>query len=355
MSSKKKGELKAASKIIPPSPMEVMFENMNSGSMKAEIMRKLPDGSLESASAKQLGGLGTKSRVAYATQNLKTLSPEARLAWAIEMKEFANELYANNEIQSAMEKYVEALSASDFGAKENDEDESGTSQSKSICSIDRNDGNVDSLIIPCLSNLAACCIQMKDFAKALKFADSALELRPKCGKVLMRRGMSLVYVGEYDQGIDALEAAAAITSDDATSDNRSTLADPKDMCTMPISDSDRVRIPILIDRAVRGKEREIRTKEKQKVKLRKVFGGKQKEGNRSCGEEAKSKPRDAASLMRWMRRKEKGLDDDGDDGIFTWWVPWVFVVALGLMAMYQLKLERFNEQLEREHSGELGF
>ena len=161
----KKGDLKPAED-IPPSPMEVMFENMNSGPMKAEIMRKLPDGTLESASAKQLGGLSTKSRVAYATQNLKKLKPEERLAWALEMKEFANELYANNEIQSAMEKYVEALSASDFGKKaveqaESEDVSSDVSQEAQadLGSSASSEGNIDTLIIPCLSNLAACCIQ----------------------------------------------------------------------------------------------------------------------------------------------------------------------------------------------------
>ena len=168
--------------------------------------------------------------------------------------------------------------------------------------------------------------------------------------------MSLVYLGEYDMGITSLEAAAVIRSDDTT--EKITFNNPKDMCTMPISDSDRVRIPILIERAVRGKERDARAKEKQKVKLRKVFGGKRKERDSiSIGSPRgnENRYRDAASITQWMKKNEKYLEDDGNDGIFTWWIPWVFVVALGLMAVYQLRLERFNEQLEREHSGDLDF
>ena len=248
---------------IAPSPMEVMINAMNAGSetgMTCEIKRKLPDGSLADASPKQLGGLSTKSRVMYATQNLKSLTPEERLTWALEMKDYANELYANNEIQQAMEKYVEALSASDFGKKKH-----GVGATDEI-----EGGNVDSLMMPCLCNLAACCIQTRDFSKALKFADSALELRPNCGKALMRRGMSLTYVGEYEKGIASLQAASLITEDEKVGDNTSI----KTKKTMPVSDSDRHRIPILIDRAEKCLERSKRDEEKRKEKMRRVFGGK---------------------------------------------------------------------------------
>lgn len=354
---------------IPPSPMEVMFENMNSGSMKAEVMRKLPDGSLESASAKQLGGLSTKSRVAYATQNLKQLKPEERLAWAMEMKEYANELYANNEIQSAMEKYVEALSASDFGKKAVDraEDEDASSDAP-VADGDASvslEGNVDTLVIPCLTNLAACCIQIRDFPKALKFADSALELRPKCGKALMRRGMSLVYIGEYDTGITALEACAAITIDEnstaAAGDEQVKTTDPKIRSSMPISDSDRVRVPILIDRAERGKERDARNEEKQRAKMRRVFGKKGSGGGDGGGRVSKDPRADPTRLEegkgRKQVRKRRGSDagdDDDDEGLFAWWIPFAIVLALGLMGVYQLRAERFAQHEGQEREGELG-
>jgi tetratricopeptide (TPR) repeat protein len=275
--AKKPAGMKGEESAIPPSPMEVMLNAMNSGNgMSCEIKRKMPDGSLEDAGPKQLSGLSTKSRVAYATQNLKKLAPKERLAWAIEMKDYANELYANNDIQLAMEKYVEALSASDFGKKEGksgvEELQEGQSESEVFQAME--EGNIDSLVIPCLSNLSACCIQMRDFAKALKFADTALELRPKCGKALMRRGMSLVYIGDYTKGIIALQESAKITVDEnAIEAAEGRNADAKKRMIMPVSESDRQRIPILIDRAEKGIERDARTREKQKSKLQKVFGG----------------------------------------------------------------------------------
>lgn len=272
---------------IAPSPMEVMINAMNAGSetgMTCEIKRKLPDGSIVDAGPKALGGLSTKSRVAYATQNLKQMPPEERLTWALDMKDYANELYANNDIQLAMEKYVEALSASDFGAKmqKDEKKEMGDASANTLPSSsesvlpstateDRDGaGNVDSLILPCLCNLAACCIQIRDFSKALKFADSALELRPNCGKALMRRGMSLTYVGEYNAGIASLREAALI----ATADEEGTAAaEAKAKRTMPVSESDRQRIPILIDRAEKCLEREKRDDLKKREKMQRVFGG----------------------------------------------------------------------------------
>lgn len=276
---------------IAPSPMEVMINAMNAGSetgMTCEIKRKLPDGSIVDASPKQLGGLSTKSRVAYATQNLKQMPPEERLTWALEMKDYANELYANNDIQQAMEKYVEALSASDFGVKlqkEQEEGESVKSHESSASSSHTSEsvlpskategrdgtGNVDSLVLPCLCNLSACCIQIRDFSKALKFADSALELRPNCGKALMRRGMSLTYVGEYSAGVSALRKAALVTTADQGEEATARGVAKR---TMPVSESDRQRIPILIERAEKCLERERRDDLRRREKMQQVFGGK---------------------------------------------------------------------------------
>jgi tetratricopeptide (TPR) repeat protein len=52
------------------------------------------------------------------------------------------------------------------------------------------DNNVDTLVVPVLCNMAACCMQLKYFAKAAMFCDQALALRPLCAKALMRKGIN---------------------------------------------------------------------------------------------------------------------------------------------------------------------
>jgi hypothetical protein len=99
-------------------------------------------------------------------------------------------------VADAMNKYTEALTASDFS---------------------KASGNLDVLVIPVLCNLAACCIQIGDlvfkslfrtitvtfvspnrtfftsatteeYGKGVRFCDQALALKPDCGKAHMRRG-----------------------------------------------------------------------------------------------------------------------------------------------------------------------
>jgi len=248
-----------------PSPLEVMLASLNSGDMNVQVKRKMKDGSLADAQPSQLEGLNTKARIATAAQGLKHLPPEERTAWAIEMKDYANELYANNLIQDAMEKYVEALAASDFGKGNTAEESSnGTSSSQD---------NIDVLILPILCNLSACCIQIKDFAKGLKFADQALELRPNCGKALMRRGMCLLQHGEFTRAIECLEASTKITIESAKEQEGKEAVDKKLKHLMPVSDSDIKRIPILLDKANKSLEAENRCLAKRKQNLMKHFGG----------------------------------------------------------------------------------
>ena len=281
---------------LPPSPFEVMMQSMNEDKantgMSCHVKRKLPDGTMVDADPKALGSLGTKSRMMYAANNLKQMSPSERTTWALEMKEYANALYAEQSIPEAMEKYVEALAASNFGTimtpkvdppKEEAAAEAVVEADAGTADLDLtggkdskfSDNNVDTLIVPVLCNLAACCIQIKSFAKAMKFADAALELRPRCGKALMRRGMALVHAGENKKAIHALQVALEVVDGVIEVDASSEGVDVSDLRLQPcmaISDTDRLRIPVLIERAQKLQEKHEKQKTNQLKQMQKVFG-----------------------------------------------------------------------------------
>jgi len=236
--------------VNPPTPLDVMLEQMNAnapGGMTCTVKRRCTDGSLIDVSANQLSTLSTKSRVVTAAQGLKSLPAEERTAWAIEMKDYANELYANKQIRDAMERYVEALAASDFGDGANFHSDDGSD-------------NVNVLVMPILCNLAACCIELKEFGKALQFTEQALKLRPECGKALMRRGMSQLHKGEFKRAMADLNRALEITGEENPASQ-----------VLPVSAMDRQRIPILLHKAQMGLEAEAKAVARQKRNLEKHF------------------------------------------------------------------------------------
>ena len=92
--------------------------------------------------------------MATVAKALQNLPPEERTKWGIEVKEKGNALYARKEFKEAIEVYMESLAASNFDTNNN--------------SVSN---NVDSLVVPVLCNLAACCIHMEDWNKALEFCN----------------------------------------------------------------------------------------------------------------------------------------------------------------------------------------
>lgn len=165
-------------------PLEIMLEEMNKSGISCEITRKNKHGVLEPVKESEVKALTTKSQIATTANLLTRLTKEEKLVWALETKDEGNELYQQQEYVEAMKKYVECLTATDFGNKE---DQSNGSQKS----------NVDELVLPVLCNLAACCIQLQQWSKAVLFCQQALELRPNAIKALYRQGIAYVNVGEY--------------------------------------------------------------------------------------------------------------------------------------------------------------
>ena len=247
-----------------PTPLDVMLQQLNAncvGGMSVQVKRRCNDGSLIDASANQLSTLSTKSRVATAAQALKELPPAERTAWAIEMKDYANELYATNQTRDAMEKYVEALAASNFGADLPPllSSPAVSAAADSVEADSPENSNIDVLVIPILCNLASCCILLQEFSKAQAFADQALALRPLCGKALMRRGIALLQHGEYAKAATSLTRALELREDAPGA-------------VLVVSEGDRQRIPILLGRTQQGLEAEQKAVARQKRSLEKYFG-----------------------------------------------------------------------------------
>jgi len=292
--------------VVPRTPLDVLVQNMNANApsgMVCSVKRRCADGSLIDVSANQLSTLTTKSRVATAAQALKELSPKERTEWAIENKDYANELYANNLITEAMEKYVEALAATDFGKGENIHGDASSEE----------ENNVDILVIPILSNLAACCIQKKEFSKALQFTDQALKLRPNCGKALMRRGMAHLHFGEFKKAALDLNRALEITSESH-----------KD-AVLVVNEADRQRIPILLHKVQQGMESEAKAVAKQKRSLEKHFKRRASEGAADAPPPTASAPPSSVSSAFAV--------------YYRWWLDFFFRGFLDLFLLARRKRE----------------
>ena len=247
------------------SGLDVIVEEMNKNEyMDVVIKRKMPDGSFVDASAASMSVLSTQAKVATQAQALMGATKEERTKWAIEMKNYANSLYAEHQYADAMEKYVEALTASDFGTKQKDSapssDNIGTSLDESLNQYARNDiDNIDVLVIPVLSNLAACSIQLQQWKKAEKFCQQAIELRPNCAKAYMRKGIALFNLGDYHDAKQALLTARNVSNSS------------KEDTVLAINEHDDQRITILLNKIQTQLNIEKATILKQKAKLKELF------------------------------------------------------------------------------------
>ena len=216
---------------VSKSPFEAFLNGFNEGNkegMTIQIKRKLDDGTLLDVSDNTVSALSTKSRIAANAKVINNLSKDERYQWGLEMKTFANKLYSDGQYQEAMEKYAEAITAADFGnVKDNGNDR----------------GNVETLIIPVLTNLAACCIHLKQWNKAIQFCNQAIDLHPHCAKAYLRLGIAQLNIREFTNSKINLKKALEVA-------NKSNTQLEHNITT--INDSDKQRIKILLAKADEG-------------------------------------------------------------------------------------------------------
>jgi tetratricopeptide (TPR) repeat protein len=175
-------------------PFDVLMKEMNKSGISCEITKKNQHGILEPVRQEELNTISTKSQIATTAHLVSRLKEEEKLEWALETKNEGNELYQQSEYLQAMQKYVECLTASNFGTSVPGTD------AKESTTVSTN-SNIDELILPVLCNLSACCIQLKQWQKCILFAEQALKLRPNAIKALYRQGIAFVNIGEYQTAI----------------------------------------------------------------------------------------------------------------------------------------------------------
>jgi tetratricopeptide (TPR) repeat protein len=220
------------------SDLEVVVDSLEKSGIKPQFKRQLSDGTLVDADTSYLDLLNAKTRIANTAQTIHGASQVDKTLWAIEMKNFANMLYEHKRYREALEKYMECLTASNFGKSSSSE---GMTQ-------EATDSNIDDMIVPVLCNMAACCLQLQDWGKASRFCEEALKLRPKCLKATIRYCKALFHLGEYNLVVKKLKEV--------------TIAD---------EEKEKRQIEDLMRQARQGIATEKKAEERQKKALMKAF------------------------------------------------------------------------------------
>ncbi len=139
-------------------PLDILLKSSQETGLDIEIKRQGPNGCLAPVRKNEIAALHTKSKIASTAQLLQKLTDKEKLEWAIETKNEGNQLYSCGDYKGAMDKYVEALTATSFDQ----------------------DGNIYQLAVPVLCNLCLCCLQLNEWHKCILFADQALKLDHCC-------------------------------------------------------------------------------------------------------------------------------------------------------------------------------
>ena len=182
------------------SRLDSMVKGLSENGMTVDFRRRMNDGTYENASERDLSLLSTQANIASSAHNMQSLPAAEKLIDALSVKEEGNSHFKNGDFIRANELYLQALAASDFGKQD------GSDQ-----------GNVDELVIPVLTNMAACCLQTKEYVKVARFCEQALLLRPGHAKALLRSGIAFYYLKEYDKAIANLESVRSIMQADEVS------------------------------------------------------------------------------------------------------------------------------------------
>eukprot|EP01031_Cornospumella_fuschlensis_P026246 gene26246-31705_t len=255
-------------------PLHKFMSDINNGGVSVELKRQTEHGILAPVQDQEMKALGTKSRLASTAQLLEKLNPEEKLEWAMETKDEGNQLFAEEKYAEAMEKYVEALAASDFGSKTKKKVKFADDDNDQSCASDigpvLTEGNVDELVVPILSNLSACCMRLQQWHKAISFAEQALLLRPICPKALYRMGKSQLQMAEYKKAKESLLRAKEIMDQQSTSTQSE-----EQLSSVPesylLSEADYKTIPGLVGKANEGIKKDRQAAENMKKSLQRAF------------------------------------------------------------------------------------
>jgi hypothetical protein len=213
------------------------------------------------------------------------------------MKDEANRVYYEQRYDEALELYVQALAASNFGGKKSIVDEKmeaireeektaeasgknqegdgkGGEEEEDLVddSIDAElaklpalpDVNIDSLVLPVLSNMAACCIQQQRWGKAIQFCKQVLALRPGCVRALIRFGQCEIARANYTEARKLLMLAVE-------ANDKVIATAPKDSEIRQTAAADAGRIKILEKKTLDGEHRQQLALARRKESLQRAF------------------------------------------------------------------------------------
>ena len=76
-------------------PIKNVFDTFSKNGMAVELHRRNDDGTLTPASEKDLHVFGARAKFASTAEALKGMSKTEKSKWALDMKEYANELFRN--------------------------------------------------------------------------------------------------------------------------------------------------------------------------------------------------------------------------------------------------------------------
>jgi tetratricopeptide (TPR) repeat protein len=216
-----------------------LLNELKSSSSNVEFQRRLSNGNLETVNENDLNLLKSKSSIAHAAGIFSQLNDEEKLQEALRLKELSNDLFKEGKYKEALESYLPILAAANLS----------------------DERSIDSLIIPTLCNMAACCLNLKQFSKVIQFCDQALLHRPNCLKAKIRKGKGLLHLQEYTSAISQLiEVKETLERTDhiRTEQSQQSLSE----------------INQLLDRATSARNREAQRYKEQKMALKKAFQSK---------------------------------------------------------------------------------
>ncbi len=255
--------------------------------MSMELRQQLPGGGLADASGRDFDLVKTKANIATIAKNLQSIEDDTeKTRLAVELKDYANALYSEGLFEEAMGKYVESLAAANFSSD-----------------VDKN--NVDALVVPVLTNLAACTIQLKQWCKGAEFCRQALKLRPGAMRARLRLGICLLHEEEFEESIESLEIVASSlatknqsTSHESQKENNENIetknsesqtneekmsSSALQSTNLELGPADCARVPMLLSQAREGLERARKREQKFNKALRAEFQSKQKPLSEKAG------------------------------------------------------------------------
>lgn len=262
--------------------LETMVKGLSGNGMNVEFKRQMGNGEYQNATEKDLGLLNSKALIASTAMKISGMDEDSKLNTALDLKLEGNELFKTKNYELALKTYLQALSASNFG---------GVSESSSPSS---SAGNVDALIVPVLGNMAACCLQINEYVKVVKFCEQILLLRPNNFKASLRKGMGFYYLKEYDLSLESLKHAQfviteSMKSNESTNSNINAQDDqdivdicPSSEISSPKSDiltlygpidrvGDEQKLNLFITKCRKDRLEEKERLKKQKLSLQKAF------------------------------------------------------------------------------------